>query len=83
MKYGAILRACRDRIGMSQEDMALKLNRSRSAISKLETDQQELDVRTLAQWADITNAKEVLVAFICGMDGMTIMQSIMQMTGVG
>ncbi len=81
MKYGAILRACRDRIGMSQEEMALRMHRSRSAISKLENDQQELDVRTLSQWADITNAKEVLVAFICGMDGLQIMQNVMQLIG--
>lgn len=80
MKYGAILRACRDRIGLSQEEMALKLHTSRSAVSKLENDQQELSVRTLAQWVEVTGAKEVMVAFLCGMDGLGILQSLMQIT---
>ncbi|RJX40909.1 XRE family transcriptional regulator [Paenibacillus pinisoli] len=81
MKYGAILRACRDRIGMSQEQLAERLHRSRSAISKLENDQQELDVRTLTQWAEITGAREVVVAFICGIDGLSILQSLIPMIG--
>ncbi len=80
MKYGAILKACRDRIGMSQEELALRLHRSRSAISKLENDQQELDVTTLSQWAEVTGAREVVVAFICGMDGLGVLQQLLQMT---
>lgn len=83
MKYGAILRACRDRVGMSQEELAAKLFRSRNSISRLENDQIELDVNTLSQWAEITGAREVVVAFICGMDGLSIMQSMMQISGIG
>ena len=79
MKYGAILRACRDRIGMTQEQMALRLHTSRSAVSKLENDEQELNVRTLTEWVEITGAREVMVAFICGMDGLSIMQGLLQM----
>jgi len=81
LKYGAVLRACRDRIGMSQEQLALKLNLSRSAVSKLENDQQELGVNTLSEWAEVTNAKEVLVAFICGMDGLSVLSQIMPFLG--
>ncbi|GBG09469.1 transcriptional regulator [Paenibacillus agaridevorans] len=81
MKYGAILKACRDRIGMSQEELALRLHRSRSAVSKLENDQQELDVKTLSQWAEITGAREVVVAFVCGMDGLTILQNLLPLMG--
>jgi transcriptional regulator with XRE-family HTH domain len=81
LKYGAILKACRDRIGMSQEELALRLHRSRSAVSKLENDQQELDVKTLSQWAEITGAREVVVAFVCGMDGLTILQNLLPLMG--
>lgn len=83
MKFGAILRACRERVGMSQEEIAFRLNRSRTAITKLENDQQKLDVQTFLQWLDITGAKEVAVAFFCGMDGLSIMQNILQVMGVG
>lgn len=82
MKYGAILRACRDRVGMSQEDMALRLHTSRSAVSKLENDQQEITLRTVIQWIEVTGTKEVLVSFLCGMDGLSIMQSVLQISGV-
>jgi transcriptional regulator with XRE-family HTH domain len=81
LKYGAALKACRDRIGMSQEQLAEKLKLSRSAVSKLENDQQELTVRTLSDWVEVTNAKEVLVAFICGMDGLSFLNQIMPFLG--
>jgi transcriptional regulator with XRE-family HTH domain len=81
LKYGAALKACRDRIGMSQEQLADKLKLSRSTVSKLENDQQELSVRTLSEWVEVTNAKEVLVAFICGMDGLSFLNQIMPFLG--
>lgn len=83
MKLGAILKACRVRAGLSQEQIAAKLYISRSNISKLETDQLKLDVPTLIQWANVTNAKEVVVAFLMGVDGVTIMTSILTMLGGG
>lgn len=83
MKLGAILKACRVRAGFSQEEIAAKLYISRSNISKLETDQLKLDVPTLIQWANVTNAKEVVVAFLMGVDGVTIMTSILTMLGGG
>lgn len=82
MKYGAILRACRERIGLSQEEMAEKLFVSRSAVSKIETDKQEVTLRQVAHWLEATNAREVMVSFLCGMDGLSIMQSILQISGV-
>lgn len=83
MRYGAILRACRERMGLSQEEMAFRLNRSQGTISKLEKDKVVLDMDTAREWADVTGAKEVLVAFICGVDGVSIMQNIMNLVGLG
>ncbi|MBA2943185.1 helix-turn-helix transcriptional regulator [Paenibacillus sp. CGMCC 1.16610] len=77
MKFGAIMQACRERAGLSQEQLAEKLNRSRSCISKLENDRKVPDAPTLLSWADITNSKDVVVAFFCGMDGLSIMQNVM------
>jgi len=76
VKMGAILTAMRNRKGWSQEELALKLNRSRSSVAKLEKDKQTLDAPTLVQWAKETSSQEVLVAYFCGMDGLSIMQQI-------
>ncbi|BBI32453.1 helix-turn-helix domain-containing protein [Cohnella abietis] len=78
MKYGSILQACRERMGWSQEELAHKLHCSQSDISKIEHDRKGLDLDTVIAWTEATAAKEVLVAFICGMDGITIMQQLFQ-----
>jgi len=80
-KFGPIITACRIRAGISQEKMAELLHRSRSCISKLENDQKKLDAETLLQWAEVTGAKEVIVAFFCGMDGISIMQNLFSLVG--
>lgn len=79
MKLGAIMQACRERSGLSQEQMAEKLNRSRSCISKYENDHKVPDVPTFVAWAQATGSSDVVVAFLCGMDGITIMQQILGM----
>ncbi len=81
MKFGAILQACRERAGLTQEEIAEKLHRSRSCISKLENDRKTLDVPTLIQWAEATQAKEVVVAFLYGMDGISMIQNVMSLLG--
>lgn len=78
---GVIVKALRTRKGWSQEELAEKVHMSRSAISKLETDQQTLDVPTLVRLVQVTNAPEVAVAILCGMDGIAIMQNLMTLIG--
>jgi transcriptional regulator with XRE-family HTH domain len=77
LKLGSIMQACRERAGLSQEEMAEKLNRSRSCISKFENDHKIPDVPTMMRWVDVTSAKEVMIAFMYGADGITMMQTIM------
>ncbi|BFH16791.1 helix-turn-helix domain-containing protein [Paenibacillus melissococcoides] len=77
MKFGVIIKALRTRKGWSQEELAEKVHMSRSAISKLENDQQTLDVPTLMRMIQATNAPEVAVSILYGMDGITILQNIM------
>lgn len=81
MRIGAILRACRERRGLSQEDIADLLHRTQACISKIEHNKKTVDVQTLVRWMDVTNAKEVMIAYLCGIDGITIMQTIMTMLG--
>lgn len=81
MRYGAVLRACRERKGLSQEELAFRLNMNQSDVSKFENDTREPTISTLQSWITCTQAPEVLVAFLCGVDGLGIMQSIMQLIG--
>ena len=81
--FGPVLRAARLRAKLSQEELAARLNYNQSDISKIETDSKEPPSSVLIRWCIETNAMEVLVAYFCGMDGLTIMQNILQFVGLG
>jgi len=81
LNVGAILQLIRVRKGLSQEKLADELNMDRSLVSRIETGKQHPAFETVVKWTDVTNAKEVLVAFFCGMDGTSIMQNILTVTG--
>jgi len=81
LKYGGILRACRERKGLTQEELAFELNVNQSDISKYENGSKEPTLSLVQAWLMNTQANEVLVAFLCGVDGLGIMQSIMQFLG--
>lgn len=83
MKYGVIVKALRVRKNWTQDQLARKLHMSRSAISKIENDEQTLDVPTLVNLVQITGEPAVAVSILLGMDGITIMQSLLQMIGLG
>lgn len=76
MKVGAILRACRARAGLSQEELADKLYINQSDVSKYENDSREPTLSLATAWVNATNAPEVLVAFMYGVDGLSIIQQI-------
>jgi hypothetical protein len=61
--------------------MAELINRSRSCISKLENDRKTLDAQTLIEWGKATQANEVVVAFLYGMDGLGMIQNVMSLLG--
>lgn len=81
MTFGAVLKACRERAGLTQEEIAVKLHRSRSCISKFESDKKTLDVTTLIRWTDVTSAKDVACAIVTGMDPVMILQQFMPLIG--
>lgn len=81
MNFGAILIACRERAGFTQEKLAELLNLSRSCVSKFERNKKILDMNTLMQWADATNAREVVVAYMYGVDGISMIQHVLQISG--
>jgi len=79
MQFGSILRKMRKGAGMSQEDIAEELHIARSSISKLEGNLLELRAADLVRWCNATQAQEVLIAFLLGIDGINTMQQIIEM----
>ncbi|RXZ84620.1 XRE family transcriptional regulator [Paenibacillaceae bacterium] len=81
MKYGAILEACREKAGLTQEKMAELLHRTQSCISRLESNKKTLDLQTAVKWGEVTNAREAIVALLYGMDGVSIITNILPFIG--
>lgn len=81
MKFGAILKACRTRAGFSQEELADRLFINQSDISKYESDRKEPTMSIFQAWMANTQTPEVAVAFLYGMDGISIIQSLLQLVG--
>lgn len=81
LDLGAIMKASRVRAGLSQEEMAERIGYNQSDVSKFETELKMPAIPTFLRWFEVTNAKEVAVAYIMGMDGLSIMQSILQVVG--
>lgn len=73
---GVVLKKARVQAGISQERLAEMLSRSRSCISKIENDQKMLDVPTYVRWMEATNAKEAMIATLCGIDPLAVTQQI-------
>lgn len=70
MKLGSIMRACRERAGFSQEELAHRLNRDPSGISRLESGKQSPDMNTVMDWAKVTDTVEVFVAYMYGAEAL-------------
>lgn len=81
MDLGQVLRVCRKKAGLSQEKLAELLHMSRSCISKIETGAKEATAKVMIDWVKVTQTQEVLIAYLFGMDGISIIQNILQMTG--
>ncbi|MBA9086543.1 transcriptional regulator with XRE-family HTH domain [Fontibacillus solani] len=60
IKPGVLLKTCRLRAGLTQEQLAEKMHRSRSCISKIENDKTQVNIVTFFTWIENTNAFDVL-----------------------
>ncbi len=56
-KLGVLLRQAREEAGLTQEDMALKLNTKKSAISKIENHAENVTLSTLREYAAVVGKK--------------------------
>ncbi|WP_211344150.1 helix-turn-helix domain-containing protein [Robertmurraya siralis] len=81
MKFGAILKACRERAGYSQEELAFRLSINQSDVSKIEKDYREPTISLFQAWIQNTQTPEVIVAFLYGMDGISMISQLMPLIG--
>jgi len=81
LNFGVVVKALRVRKGWSQEEFAEHVHMSRSAIGKIENDQQTLDVPTLVKMVEVTGEPIVAVAIMLGAEGISILQNILGMIG--
>lgn len=68
MQLGAIFRSARLRKGYTQQELADKLSRSRTSITKMESDEQKITLEDAISWAKHTNANDMLIAAILTID---------------
>ncbi|MBM4762743.1 helix-turn-helix domain-containing protein [Bacillus sp. B15-48] len=83
VKFGAVLKACRIRAGISQEDLAARLYINQSDVSKYETDRKEPTMSLFQAWMSNTQTPEIAVAFLYGMDGISIITQLLPLLGLG
>lgn len=81
VKLGTLMKACRERAILSQEELAHKMNRTQACISKFENDHKVPDANTFAEWFRLTNSPEVAIAFLYGIDGLQILQQLLPIAG--
>lgn len=66
--YGTLLRKMRLKRGFTQDDLAERLNISRTNISKMENGKQGIQVEDFFAWVKSTNGQELLIAFLHNTD---------------
>jgi transcriptional regulator with XRE-family HTH domain len=81
LEFGGILKAARQKAGLSQEELAFRLNMNQSDVSKFENDRKVPDIHTFMKWVQQTSTQEVFVAFLYGIDGLSILQNLMPIIG--
>ncbi|MEG0471303.1 MAG: helix-turn-helix transcriptional regulator [Solibacillus sp.] len=63
---GTNLRGFRERAGLTQQQLADKIFKSRTAISKIENDEQEITLSTFKDWALATNCEVQAMVVLFG-----------------
>jgi transcriptional regulator with XRE-family HTH domain len=74
---GELLQKCRKMAGLTQDQLAMRLHRTQSCVSKYEKGEKIPDVFTFINWLNATNAHQAAIVFLYGIDAMSIIQHIL------
>ena len=66
--FGQHLKAFREQAGLTQQQLADKIFKSRTAISKMENDEQEITLGTFKDWVMATNCEFQAAVILFGTD---------------
>ncbi|MFB5193171.1 helix-turn-helix domain-containing protein [Alicyclobacillus fastidiosus] len=69
MELGTLLRICRERKRLSQQNLAFAVGIDRSEVSRLERNLKPIDVITLEMWAKATDGGHIIGWFVAEMLG--------------
>ena len=64
--YGQNLRGCREQAGLTQQQLADKIFKSRTAISKIENNEQEITIGAFRDWLQVTNCELQALTILFG-----------------
>lgn len=77
IEIGTLMQACRERAELSQEQLADRLHRTQSFVSKVEKGRQTPDFPTVVSWAEETKSQEMIVAYLYRVEGMKFIQKML------
>ena len=81
VQYGAILKALRVKANLTQQQLADKLHRSRSCISKFEKEVKTIDMPTFMKWIHVTDGQVAAAAMMYGVDALSIINQVLPIVG--
>jgi len=73
---GALLKACRERAGLTQQELADILMKDVSFISRVENGKQIPDAETYNDWISATNGGLLMYVYVFGDDGTKVLQTV-------
>lgn len=82
MDVGSILLKARKDAGMTQEELGREIGIERSFVSKIERNKAGLMFDVGIRWLQATQAHEAVIAMICGLDVVTVTETINQLTSL-
>ncbi|MBU9711110.1 helix-turn-helix domain-containing protein [Evansella tamaricis] len=74
------LKKARIREGISQEELAFRMNRSRSSVTKMELGKQKIHFSDAVEWFKHTNAQDILIATLVSFDPTIVAEAMRVMS---
>lgn len=80
MELTKALKKARKREGISQHELSIKMNRSRTSITKMERGDQSIIFEDAVDWFRHTNATDIMIATLLAVDPIQVASLIDQLS---